>query len=299
MAREYNEPGLYTCEAAIVDQFDQDFSAIYLSYWHPRLGPAEEIIVNEMFASKQYPESVLDAAAGTGNLCLSLARRGCKVTANELSNNMRHLLSELANKKAGGQPIRVIEPGVPWRLLPTVLDYCSFDLVTCLGASLSHCDLSQGLLRESLAGMAGVVKSGGYILVDCKRYSEEGWELQSDGTRRPTADSDPIEWQDRSGHNYKGIIASIFSVNPDRSLNRDITFQDEEQGYYRQWNMRFWPVGKDEVCQAAQYCALSLEKEIPIGSTITSGNEFDGHRAHKDFLLFKKLGPDIMSGFFP
>ncbi|MBS1790489.1 MAG: class I SAM-dependent methyltransferase [Acidobacteria bacterium] len=290
MAREYNEPGLYTSEAAIVDQFDQDFSAIYLSYWHPMLGPAEEIIVNEMFASKQYPESLLDAAAGTGSLCLSLARRGCKVTANELSNDMRRLLTEQANKGMGGQPIRVIEPGVPWRLLPTVLDYCSFDLVTCLGASLSHCDLQQGLLKKSLAGMAGVVKSGGYILVDCKRYSEEGWELRSDGTRRPTADSDPIEWQDKAGNEHKGVFTSNFSINPDRSLNRYITYQEEDQDYSRQWNMRFWPVGKVEVCQAAQDCGLYLEKEIPMGSDIASISGNEGGSARYDFLLFKKLG---------
>ena len=145
-------------------------------------------------------------------------------------------------------------------------------MVICIGAALAHCDNSPtGILNDSLAGLASLVRHKGYLLVDCKRYAEDGRELHGNGSKRPleNADSEYVTWTDVHGRSRKGNLHSSFSLSKDTSLTR--VFHYEEFGSAekreREWTFRTWPVAKTEVYRIASCYGLRLVREQVLGGT--------------------------------
>lgn len=284
-----DERGPHDCEANVIYSYDDDFAAVYRCVWDSYLGERQETLLNDLFPDDSIPNTILDAAAGTGELAVRLAKRGRMVTANEISPSMRRYvrLQKEANSFADGA-LTILEPGICWRSLPTAIGREPFGLVICIGAALAHCDNSPtGILNDSLAGLASLVQPNGYLLVDCKRYAEDGRELQGDGSKRPLeiADSESVAWTDVHGRPRKGTLHSSFSLSQDSSLTRVFHYQEFGSGEKREreWTFRTWPVAKPEVCRIVSSCGLRLVQEKVLGGT--------GKKLPVDNLLFRKESP--------
>jgi hypothetical protein len=215
-----------------------------------------------------------------------LAKNGRKVTVNELSPSMRRSIQQQKAAKAiTDDLLEIINPGTCWRNLPAKIGRQSFELVICLGAALAHCDNSAtGILSDSLVALASLVESHGLLLVDCKRYAEDGRELQGDGGKRPLeiVDSEAVEWTDLHGNHRKGTLRSSFSLSKDRSLVRVFHYQEfgsANEGN-RKWTFRTWPVAKLEICRVVSACGMRLVQE-----TVVNGS---GKKLSVDNLLFRK-----------
>jgi glycine/sarcosine N-methyltransferase len=129
---------------------------------------------------------VLDAACGSGGHALALARWGYQVVGADVSSAMIALaqrkaaaaglnvqfwvsdlaaLPDAAGVIPGGQPAgQVQDPSL------------QFDAVLCLGNSLPHL-LTQDELIAALRGMAGVLKSGGLVVLQNLNYDLR-WQTQ-------------------------------------------------------------------------------------------------------------------------
>ena len=127
-------------------QFDDDFAALYRCVWDSYLGDRQEALLKELFPDGSFPDTVLDAAAGTGELAVRLAKDGRKVTANEMSPAMRRYVHKLkASVSQAHGSLEILEPGVSWRRLPTAMGKQAYGLVICIGAALAP-------LRHSATG---------------------------------------------------------------------------------------------------------------------------------------------------
>jgi hypothetical protein len=58
---------LHACESIVIDRYDEDFAALYPSVWDSYLGDRQEEVLNELFHGASCPNTILDAAAGTGD----------------------------------------------------------------------------------------------------------------------------------------------------------------------------------------------------------------------------------------
>jgi len=281
-----NIVGLRDCELNVIDNYDDDFAALYRCVWDSSLGDRQEGLLKELFSDTPIPNTVLDAAAGTGELAVRLAKNGQEVTANELSPSMQHYIQKQKAANAfTDNALQIVEPGICWRNLPDKIGKKSFGLVICVGAALAHCDNSRtGILNDSLAALASLVESNGFLLVDCKRYAEDGRELQGDGSKRPLeiADSEAVEWIDLAGNHRKGTLRSSFSISADSTLTRVFHYQEfgSANGHKREWTFRTWPVAKLEVCRIVASCGLRLVQEKVLGGT--------GKKLPVDNLLFRR-----------
>lgn len=279
----------HECESLVIEQYDEDFAALYRCVWDSYLGDRQEALLRELFPNGSFPDKVLDAAAGTGELAVRLAKSGRRVMANELSPSMRsYIHTQKAANALADSTLSILEPGSCWRHLPTMIGKQSFGLVVCIGSALAHCDNSpDGILRDSLVGLASLVQAGGFLLIDCKRYAEDGCELQGDGTKRPleVTDLEAVAWRDRNGIQRQGTLRSSFSTVPDRSLKRVFHYEPCDSGAEgeRDWIFRTWPVEKHEVCQIVSSCGMHLVKEKVLGGT--------GKKVLVDNLLFRKESP--------
>jgi len=284
-----NKATLHDCERNVVSSYDVDFAALYRCVWDPSLGDRQERLLGRFFEDRPFPSTVLDAAAGTGELAIRLVKQGRKVSAHEFSPAMNHYLHQ---RKVGGVPLSgefsIIEPGVPWRVLPSSLGGQSFGLVICIGAALAHCDNSpSGILNESLLALCSLVEAGGYLLVDCKRYAPDGRELLGDGNKRPLEidDSASVAWTDLQGAPRQGALRSSFAMAPDCSLTRVFRYADADgsRPSVCEWTFRTWPVAKAEVVQVVASGGLRLVQEIEIPGA--------GMKLPVDNLLFQKAPP--------
>jgi SAM-dependent methyltransferase len=279
---------LHACESIVFDQYDEDFAALYRSVWDSYLGDRQEEVLNELFHGGSCPNTILDAAAGTGELAIRLVKSGRNVTANELSPSMRRYIHK---RKAAAAPtdgaLTVLEPGICWRDLPAKIGNQSFGLVICIGAALAHCDNSRtGILNDSLVALASLVESNGFLLVDCKRYAEDGRELQGDGSKRPLeiADSKEVKWIDLRGNHRKGTLRSSFSLSADNTLTRVFHYQEiAADRFEREWTFRTWPVAKLEVSDILESCGMRLVRKEVLGGA--------GNKLPVDTLLFRKGRP--------
>jgi ubiquinone/menaquinone biosynthesis C-methylase UbiE len=108
---------------------------------------------------------ILDCACGTGIECLSLARFGYLVCASDASRGML----DRAQKRFRAQGLQIPTTRCTWEELPRRFDPGSFDIVLCLGNSLSHC-LDQSSLLASLRGMFAVTAVGGVLFIQLRDW---------------------------------------------------------------------------------------------------------------------------------
>jgi len=119
---------------------------------------------------------VLDCACGTGQLAVGLALRGFPVVASDASHAMVARTRALAARYA----IDLAAVACDWESLAHRGWDGSFDAVLCVGNSLMHA-AGKTRRRAALAGMAGVLREGGLLVVTSRnweRVRERGSGLQ-------------------------------------------------------------------------------------------------------------------------
>jgi glycine/sarcosine N-methyltransferase len=107
---------------------------------------------------------VLDAACGTGQHAIALARRGYDVAGADLSAGMIERAS--ANAKAESVAMRFVKAGFG-RLSAQV--GAGFDALLCLGNSLPHL-LTLADLASALADFAMCLRPGGVLLIQNRNF---------------------------------------------------------------------------------------------------------------------------------
>jgi SAM-dependent methyltransferase len=110
---------------------------------------------------------VLDCSCGTGQLAVGLAGLGLHVVASDASSGMVLRTRELAEKHDVW--LRVFQAG--WSELLRHLEPASFDLVMCVGNSLTHAEGAAGR-RAALTAMSRLLEPGGRLVLTSRT-----WEL--------------------------------------------------------------------------------------------------------------------------
>jgi SAM-dependent methyltransferase len=110
---------------------------------------------------------VLDCSCGTGQLAVGLAGLGLDVVASDASSGMVRRTRELAEEHHVS--LRALQ--ARWSELLRHLDPSSFDLVMCVGNSLTHAEGASGRLT-ALAAMSRLLGPGGRLVLTSRT-----WEL--------------------------------------------------------------------------------------------------------------------------
>lgn len=140
------------------------------------------------------PETVLDLACGTGSMSVALARRGYRVIASDISEEMLTVAAQKAGQCPENPPFFIHQPMQRLRLPMPV------DAVFCLLDSLNYVT-EPADVRETFRRVFGALKPGGVFLFDintpCKLRGLDGqvfldeneesycvWRVDFDGEER-------------------------------------------------------------------------------------------------------------------
>jgi SAM-dependent methyltransferase len=147
------------------DQFSNDYDRFV--NWPNRLVYEIPFLLEQLVAlnPQNTPLHVLDAACGTGQHAIALAKAGVEVSGADLSGEMIRVAQENARK--AGTPILFEAAG--FGSLTTTFGVGKFDAVFCLGNSLPHVLTSKGL-SETLDDFRGCLKPGGLLLIQNRNF---------------------------------------------------------------------------------------------------------------------------------
>jgi SAM-dependent methyltransferase len=171
-------------DLCLSSEYDRDLVVRGLADW---LGPADGM-------------QILDAACGSGFPALDLHRLGYDVACSDGSDFM--LERFVRNARAAGIPIEPVQ--ALWEELDGM--YAGrFDAVLCRGCSLIYAgtfeadaDPDRGALEASMRSLAGCLRPGGRLYVDCPK--EEALQLDDSGWMKHvprTIDGHHIEVEER------------------------------------------------------------------------------------------------------
>jgi len=141
-----------------------DFSADYDRFvdWPARL--AHELPFLEQIFQTHRVRTVLDAACGTGQHVLELARRGYRTAGADLSTAMIDRARPLAGTAGLDVPFVVAGVGQLASVFPE-----PFDVLLCLGNSLPHL-LNEAEVQTALADFAAILRPGGLLVIQNRNY---------------------------------------------------------------------------------------------------------------------------------
>ncbi len=163
------------------------FSADYDRFvdWPARL--ARELPFLEAQFQAHGVRRVLDAACGTGQHVLALARRGYEAAGADLSAPM--IEQARAHTAAAGLPARFAVAGLGElaRAFPQ-----PFDALLCLGNSLPHL-LEPAAVQAALADFAAALRPGGVLVIQNRNY-DRVWPARERFMPLQTAHEDDREW---------------------------------------------------------------------------------------------------------
>ena len=142
-------------EVPLYDRFSQDYDRFV--NWKNRLRYEWPFLAGRLEAAGA--RRVLDAACGTGQHSIALARAGYQVLGADLSRRMIELARQ--NARAAGAEARFVVAGFG-ELAGVIKE--SFDALLCLGNSLPHA-LTADALREALRDFRAVLRPGGLLIV--------------------------------------------------------------------------------------------------------------------------------------
>ena len=111
--------------------------------------------------------SILDCACGIGSEAIALARRGYRVRGSDASSGL--VERARARSTEAGLDVRFV--ACLWEELPERFAGERFDLVLCLGNSISHSPDRETMLK-SLGAMREVLKDGGTLVVDSRNWEK-------------------------------------------------------------------------------------------------------------------------------
>jgi SAM-dependent methyltransferase len=171
---------------------------------------------------------ILDCACGTGTDAVALARAGHQVSASDGSEAM----VDAARRRVAEAGLDVPVALCRWEDLPGHLAG-PFDLVLCLGNSISH--LRGDRAVPAFRGMAGVLVPGGRLVLNARN-----WEKLRRDRPRLTYPERVLERQDR-----RCVPLYIWSYGDDWDAEHrvEIAFLVETSGYLavRRHELTFWP----------------------------------------------------------
>jgi SAM-dependent methyltransferase len=173
-------------------------------------------------------ERILDCACGTGTDAVALARAGHRVWASDGSEAM----VEAARRRVAEAGVDVPVQACRWDDLPARLP-APFDLVLCLGNSISHLPPDQAV--PAFRGMAGVLGAGGRLILNARN-----WEKLRRDRPRLTFPDRVVE---RPGR--RCVPLYIWSYGEDWGTEHgvEIAFVVESSGRLavRRHELTFWP----------------------------------------------------------
>jgi glycine/sarcosine N-methyltransferase len=188
---------------------------------------------------------VLDAACGTGQHAIALARRGLSVSASELSAGM--LARARANAAAAGVEVRFTQAGFGG--MRRAFGQAGFDALVCLGNSLAH--VADGaVLSTAVADFAACLVEGGLLILQNRNYDRvislhERW-LEPQGAAETGR-----EW----------VFIRFYDFEPDGSITFHIlTLYREKEANWRQAvsSTRLWPLRADELTAALHHAGFEI-----------------------------------------
>ncbi|MDI7275540.1 MAG: class I SAM-dependent methyltransferase [Anaerolineae bacterium] len=147
-------------EVALYDAFSADYDRFV--DWPARL--SHELPFLEGLFRERGARRVLDAACGTGQHALALARRGYEAVGADLSSGMIAAARALAAGAGLSVPFVVAGFG---QLAQAISG--PFDAVLCLGNSLPHL-LDASAVRAGLADFALLLAPGGLLVIQNRNY---------------------------------------------------------------------------------------------------------------------------------
>jgi glycine/sarcosine N-methyltransferase len=154
----------------LYDDLSEDYDRFV--HWERRLAFELPFIERQLEAAGA--RRVLDAACGTGQHAIALAKLGYKVVGADLSQGM--IAQARHNASAEGVMVSVVEAG--FGHLAAALEG-TFDAVLCLGNSLPHVLTNEGL-AATLRDWAALLRPRGLLFVQNRNFdrvlaSKERW----------------------------------------------------------------------------------------------------------------------------
>jgi 2-polyprenyl-3-methyl-5-hydroxy-6-metoxy-1,4-benzoquinol methylase len=147
-------------QVPLYDAFSADYDRFV--EWPARL--AHELPHLERLFAAHGVQRVLDAACGTGQHALALARRGYEADGADLSAPM--IERARAQAAAGGLAVRFAVAGLG-ELAQTLPG--PYDALLCLGNSLPHL-LAPEAVQGALADFAALLRPGGLLVIQNRNY---------------------------------------------------------------------------------------------------------------------------------
>jgi SAM-dependent methyltransferase len=184
---------------------------------------------------------VLDCAAGVGWLAVGLALRGFAVEATDISPAMIERTRALATEHRVDVAARVCA----WEDLS---GEPRFDAVFCIGNSLAHAQDR----RAALAGMAGVLKPGGLLVLTSRNWERE----RAAGSRLEIADR-IVERHGRPALVTHAWVIPESWTDP-HTLEIAVTFVDTVQTVRER--LAFWPFTPSELAEDLRACGLEPDQ---------------------------------------
>ncbi|MBN2084712.1 MAG: class I SAM-dependent methyltransferase [Anaerolineales bacterium] len=211
--------------------------------WPARL--AAEMPFFEQRLAASGARRVLDAACGTGQHAIALARLGLSVSAADPSAGM--IAQARANASASGAAVRFEQAGFGG--MSRVFGKASFDALLCLGNSLAHVADGAGLAAAA-ADFADCLAGGGLLILQNRNYdrvmaARERWfdpQANAEGGR---------EW----------VFVRFYDFEPDGSiLFHILTLSREKEGPWDQAvsSTRLWPLRSVELTRALEKAGFEI-----------------------------------------
>lgn len=148
------------------NEFSQDYDRFV--NWHNRLAFELPFLLQQLGSISPQPGAqlrVLDAACGTGQHVIALAKKGLDVTGADLSSEM--IAVARANASTANLNLR-FEP-VGFGNLAGTFGAASFNAVLCLGNSLPHL-LTPADLADALQDFASCLAPGGILILQNRNF---------------------------------------------------------------------------------------------------------------------------------
>jgi SAM-dependent methyltransferase len=202
--------------------------------------------------------SVLDCAAGTGQLAVGLALAGFRVTASDVSGAM----VDRARRLSREQGVELSAVRCAWEELHQQGWRGSFDAVFCVGNSLTHA-AGQIARRAALAAMEAVIREDGLLVL-----TSRNWErVREQGSRLEVSE----ELVERNGRRALVIHSWTIPARWDDTHHLDVAVALLDPGNQvtaRSARLEFWPFPHETLLDDLRATGLS-----PISDTYTAETE--------------------------
>lgn len=192
---------------------------------------------------------VLDCSCGTGQLAVGLAGLGLDVVASDASAGMVNRTEKLA----ADHSVELRTLHAPWSELPRHLDPSTFDLVMCVGNSLTHAEGASGRIT-ALSAMSGLLRPGGRLVLTSRT-----WELvRARGSRIDVRDR-VIRRRDRDG-----VVIYYWQIEPswddEHHLEIAVALLDADGSVLtHSERLSFWPYQYEQLVAELQSVGLTVE----------------------------------------